>query len=181
MVRTSSSFSRAPDRPLAPGDRHDPDIVVWLRGDQDVSTDGTLCRALARAISLDDAALVVDLSGAELVGLSTLAIIARAREFLGLWSRSLTVRSPSANTRRIIDICGLNDLLGPGEAHGTAGQALGSRVEMPATAPAARRPGSSTPLPAHVGERARQAIDLRATEPLPAPFCPRRSRPAPAR
>jgi anti-anti-sigma factor len=165
MVRTSSSFSRAPDRPLAPGDRHDPDIVVWLRGDQDVSTDGTLCRALARAISLDDAALVVDLSGAELVGLSTLAIIARAREFLGLWSRSLTVRSPSANTRRIIDICGLNDLLGPEEAHGTAGQALGSWVEVPATAPVARRPGSSAPRPAHVGERASQAVDLRAIEP----------------
>jgi hypothetical protein len=46
------------------------------------------------------------------MGLSTLAVIVRARELLRLWSRSLTVRSPSPSARRLMDICGLKDLLG---------------------------------------------------------------------
>ena len=47
------------------------------------------------------------------MGASTLGVIARARELLRQRSASLTVRSPSAFARRVISLCGLNDLLGP--------------------------------------------------------------------
>ena len=103
---------------------------------------GALCRALAHAIALDDAAVVVDLSEAEPMGLSTLAVIVRAREFLRLWSRSLTVRSPSPSARRLMGICSLKDLLGPEDAVGP-GKTLASWVEVPSTLD--RRPVRSAP------------------------------------
>jgi anti-anti-sigma regulatory factor len=151
--------------------------VVRLRGVQDVSTDPALCRALARAIAVDDAAVVVDLSEAEPMGLSTLAVIVRAREFLRFWSRPLTVRSPSSSARRLIGICLLKDLLGPEKTFGP-GTALASWVEVPTTTdrrnvpsatgdrwlvPSAtvdRRLVPSATAPARVSEHASQGGDL---------------------
>jgi anti-anti-sigma factor len=85
--------------------------VVWLDGESDITTERALCLTLARAIALDSARVVVDLSGVEVVAPSTIEVIARAREFLRHRSRSLTVRSPSACARRVIEECGLQDLL----------------------------------------------------------------------
>lgn len=141
--------------------------VVRLRGEQGTSTDGALCRALARAIAVDDAAVVVDLSEAEPMGLSTLAVIVRAWEFLRLWQRSLTVRSPSPSAQRLMVICHLKDLLGPEEPHGAQGKALASWVEVPSRVQ--RRPALSAPGPVRVAEHANQGadlgvIDLRAVE-----------------
>jgi anti-anti-sigma factor len=129
LVGPASTASGSPPVQWA-GTEEDP-IVVWLRGEHDISTNGALCRALARAIALDDAALVLDLSEVEFMGASTLGVIVRARELLRLWSRSLTVRSPSACARRIIELCGLDDLLGPENAD-RKGKALGSWVAVPA-------------------------------------------------
>jgi anti-anti-sigma regulatory factor len=69
---------------------------------------------LARAIALDSAGLVLDLSEVEFMGASTLGTIVRAREFLRQRSASLSLRSPSTFVRRVIDACNLNDLLVPG-------------------------------------------------------------------
>jgi len=124
----------------------DPDRVVWVSGKQGISTDGALCRALAHAIALDDAAIVVDLSEAEPIGLSTLAVIVRTREVLRTWSRSMAVRSPSESARRLMDICGVNDLLGPQEAHRVVAKALASWVTVPASEVADRRSGRSAPM-----------------------------------
>jgi anti-anti-sigma factor len=137
---------------------------VWLRGDQDIATDDALCRALAHAISLDDAALVIDLSEVEFMGLSTLAVIVRARTLLRTWSRSLTVRSPSPSTRRLISICGLDDLLGPKEARSSRAKALGSWVAVPATKPSARQAGTPAPLSQRAPEHAGPVIDLRTVD-----------------
>jgi|HubBroStandDraft_1064217.scaffolds.fasta_scaffold429834_1 anti-anti-sigma factor len=87
--------------------------VVWLRGEQDISTDEALRQALAEATTPDSAALVLDLSEVEFMGASTLGVIVRARESLQLRSGSLVLRSPSASVRRVIDICDLSDLFGP--------------------------------------------------------------------
>jgi len=126
--------------------------VVWLRGEHDIATDGELRRVLACVIAANDAAIVLDLSEVELMSASTLGVLVTARALLGEQSRSLTVRSPSAFVRRVIGICGLNDLLAPSsqKTDGGAGDALGSWVAVPSSEP--------VHLPGHVGG----AIDLRA-------------------
>jgi len=85
--------------------------VVRLRGEHDIATDGELRRVLACVIGANDAAIVVDLSEVKLISASTLGVIVTTRKLLRQQSRSLTVRSPSAFVRRIIGICGLDDLL----------------------------------------------------------------------
>jgi hypothetical protein len=112
-------------------------------------------------LALDGDAVVVDLREAEPMGLSTLAVIVRARELFGLWSRPFTVRHPSASAQRLISICGLKDLFRPEPAHGTAGTAPGPFLGVPTTRRAGRRPSRPAPGPARVGERAGQGIDLR--------------------
>jgi anti-anti-sigma factor len=126
--------------------------IVWLRGEQDIATDAELWRVLACAIAASDAAVVVDLSDVELMSASTLGVIVMARTLLQRRSRSLVLRSPSALVRRIIGICGLDDLLGPSgsKTDGGAGDALGPWVGVPSSAPER--------LPGRIGT----AVDLRA-------------------
>ena len=155
MVHVGSSFA-VPDRPSlrGPGPETSP-TVVWLHGEHDISTDGALCRALACAIALNDAALVLDLSDVRHISASTLGVIVSARKLLRQQSRSLTVRSPSAFVRRIIGICGLDELFGPGPEDGVVPDALGSWVVIPLAEQAAPQSGafSLAPefAPAHVG------------------------------
>ena len=124
-------------------------VVVWLRGEHDISTAVALCETMAGAFSLDDADVVVDLSGVEFMGAATVGVIVRAREFLRLRSRSLVVRSPSRCARRVLDLCDLADLI---ESHpvdapsvtGTAG-ALGTWVAVPAADRVDRRSDDASP------------------------------------
>lgn len=95
-----------------------PPAVVWLRGEHDASTVARLAATVARAISLDDADLVVDLSGLDFMDAAAAGVITRARDFLSVRSRSLVLRSPSARARRILDACGLGELVEPPYAHG---------------------------------------------------------------
>ena len=125
--------------------------VVWLRGEHDVSTVAALSELMARAIALDDADVVVDLSDVQFMGAATVGVIIRAREFLRLRSRFLVLRSPSESARRIIDVCGHSDLLDPRIADATpltgpAG-ALGTWVVVPATDRIHRRADASAPGP----------------------------------
>jgi len=124
MAPAGSSFFTLPERPpLGPGGPEGRPVVVRLWGEHDISTDRALCLTLARAIALDSAGLVLDLSEVELIGPSTLGVIVRAREFLRQRSASLTVRSPSGAARSLMDACGLSDLLWPNP--GTAGAQQG--------------------------------------------------------
>jgi anti-anti-sigma factor len=88
--------------------------VVWVRGEQDVSTTAALSATIARAMTLDSADFVVDFSGVQFLDASTVGVIIRSREWLRLQSRSLVLRSPSDCTRRILELCGLEDLLDAG-------------------------------------------------------------------
>jgi anti-anti-sigma factor len=109
-----SSFFTVADRPtLAQGRTAAGPIVVWLKGEHDLSTEEALCRALARAIALDSAGLVLDLSQVTFIAVSTLRVVVRAQQLLRHQSRSLTVRAPSACARRAIGACGVGHLLGP--------------------------------------------------------------------
>jgi anti-anti-sigma factor len=126
--------------------------VVCLRGEHDAFTAAELSEALTRATALDEGDLVVDLGGVTFMAAATVGVVLRARALLRLRSRSLVVRSPSACARRILDLCGVADLLGfrPGDAAPAAGPAgaLGTWVAVPATD---RVDGSSpTPVPVPV-------------------------------
>ncbi len=145
--------------PVVSAGRDAGQTVVWLRGEHDLSTVAALSEALARAIALDDADLVVDLSGVEFMGAATVLVLTRASEFLRLRTRSLALRSPSRCARRILDLCGLGDLLDrhPVDASGTTGTAgaLAMWVAVPATARADRRHDASSREPGRAEEPAR--------------------------
>lgn len=83
--------------------------VVWLRGEHDASTVAALWDTIGQAIALDDADVVLDLSGVEFMGSATVGVIIRARE--SLRPRALTLRSPSRCAQRVLDLYGLGDLL----------------------------------------------------------------------
>ena len=85
--------------------------VVWLSGEHDLSTVDALSQSLARAFALDDADVVLDLSGVQFMGAATIEVIVRAKDALDLRSRDLTLRSPSESAQRVVDLCGLADLV----------------------------------------------------------------------
>jgi anti-anti-sigma factor len=107
--------------------------VVFLRGEHDAFTSGLLANALATAISDDDHNLVLDLSEVVFMGAATVGVIVRAREFLRVRGRVLTVRSPSSQARRVVQLCGAGDLVESAAADelSSAG-ALGTWVTVPA-------------------------------------------------
>jgi anti-anti-sigma factor len=165
MTLIGSSCIAVSDRP--PLSREGPEaspIVVWLWGEHDLSTDDALCAMLARAIALDSAGLVLDLSEVEFVAVSTLRVIVGARQFLRQQSRSLTVRCPSASVRRAISACGLNDLLTPGPeiTVDEKGKALGTWVATLAAPRGDGQTSSSPRVPERVPARVSRTIDLRA-------------------
>jgi anti-anti-sigma factor len=165
MALIGSSCTTVSDRPAL--SREGPEagpIVVWLWGEHDLSTDDALCAVLARAMALDRAGLVLDLSEVEFMAASTLGVIVRARDFLRQRSRSLTVRCPSGFVGRVISACGLNDLLTPSpEITGDEkGKALGTRVAAPAAPLGDGQTSSSRRVPEPVRARVSRTIELRA-------------------
>ena len=91
--------------------RSESQTVVWLSGEHDLSTVDALSETLARAFALDDADVVLDLSGVQFMGAATIEVIVRAKEILDLRSRALTLRSPSETAQRVVDLCDLADLV----------------------------------------------------------------------
>src|SRR4029078_9566172 len=85
--------------------------VVPLLGDHGTRARAELSVAMARGIALDDAQIVVDLSGVEFMAAATASVIVGARDFLQAHSRELTVRSPSRCAQRLLDVCGLTGLI----------------------------------------------------------------------
>ena len=89
------------------------------------------------------------------MGASTLGTIVRAPEYLRRRSGTLRVRSAPPFIRRLIEICGLHDLLGPSAEEGgnPTRRALGSWVAVPAVERAHGRPGPSGTAPGHLRSR----------------------------
>lgn len=107
--------------------------VVWVRGTHDMATVPSLEEAMARAVTLDDSDVVVDLSGVEFMDASTIGAIVRTRNLLGRGSRGLVVRAPSPFARRVLECCGMADLVDPGELDEGSAAALATWVAVPAT------------------------------------------------
>ncbi len=87
--------------------------VVWLRGAHDTSTVVALCMTVARAIALEDADLVIDLSEVTCMDATTVEVMVRAEAFLRDRSLSLTLRSPSTHVWRLLGGAGLAELVDP--------------------------------------------------------------------
>jgi anti-anti-sigma factor len=91
---------------------HEGDLtVVWLAGEHDMSTVRMLAETLAKAISRNDADLVVDLSEVTFLSAATVEELVRCRVFLRDHSRDLALRAPSPRAWRILEICGLTTLI----------------------------------------------------------------------
>jgi anti-anti-sigma factor len=86
-------------------------VVVWLRGEHDLSTVPVLTEAMAWVIAVDDADVVVDLSEVEFMAAATVAVLARARELLRARSRTFVVRSPSEWAQLVLGLCDATELL----------------------------------------------------------------------
>ncbi len=123
------------------GDR----IVVWLRGEHDIATTAESSEALAWAIAMGDADLVVDLSEVQFMDASTIGVIVKARNFLLTRSRSLSLRAPTRCARRVLDVCGLAELIDSGSSRSETAAALGSWVAVPASDRADHRAGGAGP------------------------------------
>jgi anti-sigma B factor antagonist len=150
-VTESSSVTVSRRRVVAFAERDADRTVVWLRGEHDIFTVETLCEVMAGAIALDDADVVVDLSGVQFMDAATVGVIIRAREFLRLRSRSLALRSPSISARRVVDLCCLADLVDPPPVVTTgvteSASALGTWVAVRATERIDPRADAPAPKP----------------------------------
>jgi anti-anti-sigma factor len=139
--------------------------VVWLRGEHDLATTTELAATLARAIALDEADLVVDLSEVQFMDVTTVSVIVKARNHLRPRSRSLSLRAPSKAARRVLDLCDLAQLIDPDPPRSEDAGALGTWVAVPAIEPVHPRTGF-TPAPA--ATTATSGDGERAGEPTPA-------------
>jgi anti-anti-sigma factor len=165
MALVGSSWFTVSDRlTLSREGREAGPIVIWLWGEHDLSTDEALCATLARAIAVDSPGLVLDLSEVDFIAVSTLRVIVRARDFLQQRLRSLTVRWPSRSVRRVIDVCGLTDLLAPrsGRFGDEPEKALGTWVAVHAAPWCDPWTGESPGVPEYVPVEVGRTIDLRA-------------------
>jgi anti-sigma B factor antagonist len=123
------------------GDR----VVVWLRGEHDIATSAELSADLARAVALDESDLVVDLSEVQFMDASTIGVVVTTRNCLLGRSRSLSLRAPASHTRRILEVCGLAELIDAAPLRSEPAGALGSWVSVPAGDRADHRAGASVP------------------------------------
>ena len=137
-------------------------VVVWLRGEHDLSTVPELSTALAQAISLDDSDVLVDLRDVEFMGAATVDVLHRGSVLLAARSRRLVLRSPPSCVRRVLrvlELFGETDVIDPVEAGPVTGGALGSWVPVPATGaaevPAAMAMAPVSSVEADRGGRAR--------------------------
>lgn len=154
MRSNTAQTASVPRRPRNRGDPHQ--TVVWVRGEQDISTCDRLAVRLAEAAGRGAANIVVDLSGVRFMDASTIGVLVAARNILRVHCRSLTFRHPSPSAQRVLDLCGLaplTDDLVPAPPIGTA---LGTWVAVPARDPSSNAaapqvfPEAPAPEPANV-------------------------------
>jgi anti-anti-sigma factor len=101
----------------------------------DISTKSVLAATLAEAISLDEPAVVIDLSGVHFISAATIGVIVAAKELQARRGRALVLRAPPSFVQRAFDACSPSDVidLDPIQTMDEAGVARGSWVELPTT------------------------------------------------
>jgi anti-anti-sigma factor len=91
--------------------RGPPTVVVSLRGEHDLTTRSAVAEVMARAITVGDTDVMIDLSRVEFMDAATAGVITCARELLRARSRTLVLRAPSPSARRVLQLCDLSDLV----------------------------------------------------------------------
>ncbi len=97
-------------------------LGVW--GEVDLLTAPALGAIMGTAIDQGHRSVVLDLAGCDFMDASGLRVIADGAHRLGLSGGVLTIRSPSARVRHVLDIAGMSDLARL-EPSGQAGGHLG--------------------------------------------------------
>jgi anti-sigma B factor antagonist len=91
--------------------------VVGLFGEHDVDSEAELSDALTRICGVGSAGdVVVDLSQATFVDSTTLATLLGARNLMLRQGRTLVLRAPSSQARRLLALCGLIVFVEPATA-----------------------------------------------------------------
>jgi anti-anti-sigma factor len=114
--------------------------VVWLWGEHDLSTVDAVSSALREAAAVADRVVVVDLDAVTFMDASILGQLVHSQQILAAHGDRLCVRSPHRMQRRVLEICGLADLIEAERSVGTvpdhpAQTALETWIEVPAAAP----------------------------------------------
>jgi anti-anti-sigma factor len=86
-------------------------IVVWLQGEHDPTTAARLADRLTNAAALGQGNVVVDLSEVQSMDGATVQVLACHQQLLGSQSRRLTLRAPSPSAQRLLEVCGLAELI----------------------------------------------------------------------
>ena len=84
-----------------------PRIIVSLWGEHDLCTAATVVAALSRAVDAGAGDVVVDVADVSFLDASTLGLITCAHGTLRHQARSLSLRSPSRFTARLLEVCDL--------------------------------------------------------------------------
>ena len=85
------------------------EVVIVVSGELDPHTAPTLRSVLDRVITDDTTSLVIDVGGILFIDSSGLRVIISAHKDMVDRSGSLTLRSPTPNTLRLLEITGLAD------------------------------------------------------------------------
>lgn len=97
---------------VAPSRRPSAPAVLRLRGDHDAATAPGLARTLGRAARMHTD-LVVDLRAVTFLDAATIGVLVAARAGLGTTGHELSLRAPSRAARRVVSLCGLDDMIEP--------------------------------------------------------------------
>jgi len=149
------AFAEAPLLSVSPqgSTRGEPDCtVVWVRGEQDIVTKVALAITIAAAARLDDAPVLVDLSGVTFMDASTVGAIVASRDRLRFRRQLLEVRAPSPPARRILELCALTHLVHGDMEHATGpAAALSTWIDVLPAQPTTRGvpvgPPATSPTP----------------------------------
>lgn len=97
--------------------------VIRVRGEHDLSTLDDVAAAAASAIAGGAGDVIIDLRDASFIDASTIGVMVRAHMLLRASGRDITIRSPSPQTRLVIDVCGESGRI-DGHDHGLAASTL---------------------------------------------------------
>lgn len=103
-------------RSLLSSSREGPGTVLTLTGDFDIVTLPDLVDALSRVCAMNAGPVVVDLGGTTFMDTCTTRALARTVLFLSYQKRSMTFRSPSGPSLRLLEFFGLSHLVEPSTA-----------------------------------------------------------------
>jgi anti-anti-sigma factor len=110
-------------------------LVIRMKGEYDIATVSALSQTMATAIARAQDHLVVDLSGVQFMDAATIGVIIKARTELELQHRSLVLRGPSQFARRVLEVCGLTNLLDPSTIDSSTAGSPPFSVAAPSSSP----------------------------------------------